>query len=83
MKHTSSPTPIYLFGFTSTFLVLIPVVIPYFESFGLTMKEIYELNAFFGLSIALCEIPSGYVADLWGRKKSLQLGSFDSDVCFC
>ena len=73
MRH--SPLPIYLFGFASMFLILIPVIIPYFESYELSMKEIYELNAFFGLSVALCEIPSGYLADLWGRKRALQLGS--------
>ena len=72
---TSVQKPIYYFGFTSMLLILIPVIIPYFESFGMTMQEIYELNAIYGLSVAVCEIPSGYLADLWGRTKSLQLGS--------
>ena len=82
MNTIPSPRPIYYFGFTSTMLIIIPVIIPYFESFGLGMKEVYELNAFFGFSIALCEIPSGYLADLWGRKKSLQIGSFITGASF-
>jgi MFS family permease len=46
------------------------------------MQEIFELQALFGLSVALFEVPTGYVADLWSRKASLVLGGLIAGVCF-
>lgn len=65
----------YTFAFFSMFLVIIPVVVPWFTSLGLSMKQILELQAIFGLGVALLEVPTGYLGDLWGRRSSLRLGS--------
>ncbi len=39
------------------------------------MTEIMQAQAIFALTIAMAEVPSGYMADLWGRKNTLILGS--------
>lgn len=57
------------------FLVIIPVIIPFFLSKGLTMSQIFMLQATFGITVALFEVPSGYLSDLWGRKKTMIVGS--------
>lgn len=63
------------FGFFQVFLVLMPVVVPFFESRGLDMQDIFVLQALFGAVIVLMEVPSGYVADLFGRKRTLVFGA--------
>ncbi len=63
------------FGFFQVFLVLMPVVVPFFESRGLDMQDIFVLQALFGAVVVLMEVPSGYVADLFGRKRTLVVGA--------
>lgn len=62
-------------SFFQTFMVVIPVVVPFMESKGLDMAEILSLQAIFAAVIVLCEVPSGYLADVLGRKTTLVLGS--------
>ncbi|MCK5071811.1 MAG: MFS transporter [Bacteriovoracaceae bacterium] len=64
------------------FLVLIPVIVPYFISLKLSMMEIFQLQAILGITVAIFEVPSGYLADLWGRKKTICLGAFFSGTGF-
>ena len=42
---------------------------------GLTNVEAFAANAFFTVGIVLFEIPTGVVADTWGRRASYLLGS--------
>lgn len=56
-----------------TFLILMPVIVPFFQAKGLSLKEIFFLQAFYSLIVLLFEIPSGYFADILGRKRSLVL----------
>ena len=63
-------------GFFTMFLVMVPVLVPFWLSLGLSMREILEIQALFGLSVAFFEVPTGYVADLWSRKASVCLGNF-------
>lgn len=57
------------------FLVIIPVLVPYFLSFDLTMEQVFQLQAIFGFTVAVLEVPSGYFCDLFGRKLALIIGS--------
>ncbi|MCC5871300.1 MAG: hypothetical protein JJU22_02780 [Gammaproteobacteria bacterium] len=63
-----------LLAFFQVFLVIVPVAVPLFGDRGLSMAEILELQAIFGISVVLMEIPSGYVADVLGRRTALVFG---------
>lgn len=52
-----------------------PVVALFYQDNGLDNTSIYLLQAVYSLSVALVEIPSGYTADIIGRKKALIIGS--------
>jgi MFS family permease len=40
------------------------------------MNQVLQTQALFALTIALFEVPSGYIADIWGRRRAILLGSF-------
>ncbi len=61
-------------GFFQVFLVILPVAVPFFQSKGLSMQEVFSLQALFGLVVLLTEVPSGYLADVLGRKNTLVVG---------
>ena len=56
------------------FMVIMPVIVLFFQDIGLDLQEIMILTASYSISVALMEIPSGYTADQIGRKKTLVLG---------
>jgi MFS family permease len=62
-------------GLFQVFLVIMPIAVPFFQSKGLTMQEVFTLQAFFGLVVLIAEVPSGYVADLFGRQRTLVIGA--------
>ena len=62
-------------GFFKVFLVIMPVAVPFFQSKGLSMQEVFSLQALFAFVVMVTEAPSGYLADLIGRRRCLILGS--------
>jgi len=66
---------LYLLGFCNGFMVITPVYVPLLQGHGLSMSQVLQTQALFALTIATCEVPSGYIADLWGRRRSLLLGA--------
>jgi MFS family permease len=46
----------------------------FFQDNGLSLQSIMILQACYSLSVGLMEIPSGYAADILGRRKTLILG---------
>jgi MFS family permease len=78
----SNETKIYIFSFFWMFLVLMPVIVPFFLNLGLSMHQVFKLQAIFGIAVVALEIPTGYLCDLWGRKKTLVVGSFISGLGF-
>ncbi|MEK9194942.1 MAG: hypothetical protein AAB975_01085, partial [Patescibacteria group bacterium] len=48
-------------------LLVIPIIVLLFQKAGLTLQEIFMLQAGFGACIVALEIPSGYLSDRWGR----------------
>ena len=67
----------YAFSFLENLHFFSAVLVPFFTDWGhITQAEIQLLQSWFMLWIFLLEIPTGAVADLWGRKYSLALGCF-------
>jgi MFS family permease len=66
----------YLFRFFSSFWLIVPVLIPYYKSAGLAATQVYLVQSIFLAVVFLLEIPSGYLADVIGRKKTLIIGTF-------
>ena len=53
----------------------IPTIVLFYESYGLNIEQIVLLKTILSLSVLVLEVPSGYLADLWGRKACLVVGS--------
>ena len=66
---------LYAFAFFWMFMVIIPVLVPFFLAGGMNMQDVFMLQVSFGLVTMALEVPSGYLADLWGRKQTLLLGA--------
>ena len=62
-------------AFFQVFLVIMPIAVPFFQSKGLDMQQVFVLQAIFAGVVLLTEVPSGYLADLLGRKPTLVVGS--------
>ncbi len=54
---------------------MMPTMVLFFTENGLTMQQVFILQTFFSIAIFALEIPSGYIADSFGRKNSIVLGS--------
>jgi MFS family permease len=56
----------------------ISIIMLFFKQNGLTVKEIFDLQIIFSIALLTFEIPTGYFADRFGRKKSIMLGGIIS-----
>ncbi|MGQ7871039.1 MFS transporter [Sunxiuqinia sp. sy24] len=66
---------LYLIKFSKWFNLIMPVVVLFYQDNGLSMQEIFWLKSIYSIAIVIMEIPSGYLADVWGRKNTLLLGA--------
>jgi len=66
---------IYFYKLLGEFYLIIPILIPYYEFNNLNSTQIFTIQAAYALSILILEIPSGYLADVIGRKKTMVLGA--------
>jgi MFS family permease len=73
---------LYGFSFFDQFMIVIAVWVPYLATQGIGMRQFMELQAVFALVILCGEVPSGLLSDLWGRQKTLLLGSTLKAVSF-
>jgi len=73
---------LYGFSFFDQFMIVIALWVPYLTTQGIGMRQFMELQAIFALVILSGEVPSGLLSDLWGRKKTLLLGSTLKAVSF-
>lgn len=74
-KLSGNALRLYLLAFFQMFLLVIPIAVPFVQSRGLSMQEFFTLQAIFGAAIVIGEVPSGYMADLFGRRVTLILGT--------
>lgn len=73
-KVASNIWKLYLIKSLSNMMFSIPIIVVFFQANGLTMRQVLSLQAIFSLSVILLEIPTGYFADIFGRKTSMMIG---------
>jgi len=56
-------------------MLTMPIVVLFYKDNGLDMSQVFILQAIYSISIVALEIPSGYFADVLGRKNSIIAGS--------
>ncbi len=66
---------IYLYKFLGDAWIIAPILIPFYMSNGLNSTQVFTIQAAYALSILLFEVPSGYLADVIGRRGTLILGA--------
>jgi MFS family permease len=62
--------------FSKWFSLVMPVIVPFYKDMGLSITEIMLLKSVYSIVIVALELPSGYFADVLGRKKTLVIGAF-------
>ncbi len=62
---------IYIYQILQGVFFSVPVIVIFWQNNGLSLVDIMWLQSFYALFTVVMEIPSGYFADRYGRKKSL------------
>ncbi len=66
----------YLFMASTGFMIFLPVWIIYLiDGRGLSLTEVGVIESFFWLTVIIAEVPTGAIADRFGRRISLALGA--------
>ena len=68
-------TKLYLIKVAKWFMLTMPILMLFFQDLGFTVEESFQLKAIYSIAIVIFEIPSGYAADVLGRKRTLIIGS--------
>jgi len=76
MKNQSTVWKYYLFSFFKEFFFFSAVLVPFFTRWGgISMTQVQLIQSWFMLWVFILEIPTGAIADFFGRKYSLVLGT--------
>ncbi len=61
----------YLLKFISGMYFFVPIIVLFWQENGLNLTQIMILQSLFSFMVVTLEIPSGYFADVFGRKMSI------------
>jgi MFS family permease len=73
---------LYLVKISKWFNLVMPVIVLFYQDNGMGMHDIFVLKSIYSVAIVFMELPSGWMADRWGRKKTLVSGSLLGSLGF-
>jgi MFS family permease len=74
-SYESNITKFFIFRVLYNFMLFLPVWVIFMQNkFGLSLTEVTLNDSAFWITMALAEVPTGAVADTWGRKQSQVIG---------
>lgn len=65
---------LYLIKLSKWFTLVMPIIVLFYEKQGLGLQDVFVLKSVYSVAAVALEIPSGYLADVWGRRKCLIAG---------
>ncbi len=66
---------LYLIKTAKWFMLTMPIIALFYQENGMGMQEVLLLQGIYSVAMVSLEIPSGYFADLWGRKATMIIGA--------
>lgn len=66
---------LYLIKVAKWFNLVMPIVVLFYQDNGLSMSQIFLLKSIYSIAMVATELPSGYLADVWGCRRTLLLGA--------
>lgn len=77
MTHLKRNINLFLWQrFLHEFLLIAPILIPFYQYNRLGAFAFYLSQSAYALTVFIMEVPSGYLADVVGRRNTLRLGAF-------
>lgn len=74
-KLPSNALQLYLIKIAKWFNLIMPIVVLFYQENGLSMSQIFLLKSIYSIAMVVMELPSGYMADVWGCRKTLLFGA--------
>lgn len=76
---------LYFIKVSKWFTLIMPIIVLFYEENGLGLKEIFLLKSVYSVVLVALDIPTGYLADAWGRRNCLLSGciiAFGGFICY-
>lgn len=76
---------LYLIKLSKWFTLVMPIIVLFYEKHGLGLQDVFILKSVYSIAAVALEIPSGYLADVWGRRNCLLSGCilfFGGYICY-
>ena len=61
----------YLFSILGSLFFPLPIIVLFWQNNGLSLTQIMILQSLFAIAIVVLEVPTGYFADIFGRRTTL------------
>lgn len=74
-KFPQNTIQLYLIKVAKWFNLIMPIVVLFYQDLGLSMSQIFILKSVYSIAMVATELPSGYLADVWGCRKTIILGA--------
>lgn len=66
---------LYLIKTAKWFNLVMPIIVLFYQDSGLSMSQIFILKSIYSIAMVVTELPSGYIADVWGCRRTLITGA--------
>ncbi|NQX98921.1 MAG: MFS transporter [Flavobacteriales bacterium] len=76
MSVSSNIWKLYVIKASKWLMLFMPIIWLFYQENGLDLTDLFIIQSIYSVTIAIIEIPSGYVADVLGRKNSMIIGMF-------
>ncbi len=73
---------LYVIKIAKWFMLYMPIIVLFYQDNGLNLSSVLTLQAIYSVAVIALEIPSGYLADIWGKKHTIILGAILGTIGF-